>query len=404
MSLLIDALRRADEAKRAAAQGGESAPAGEGISLAPLETTDAAASRDELQKELKALDDSPSKNSAARPAPFGQTADQNGARNLFAAKGSDSRKGFNLAIGALTIAALLGIGGYFWWQLRPSAGGLVAIAPQRPKAPPPPVRQEDIAPRIIPLDAAPAPARAETRVAQHERPRPVPPTSEPTRGSFGDARTPAPRTAQPTEPLRASIPIRRGVSTPAVSPRLQDAWRAYEAGELEKAYSLYLAALEENSRSIDAVNGLGAIALRVGDAERAADWFRRSLQLDPNDAVALGGLSSLKPPAGNDESRLRTLIAAQPSAPALHFALGNVYAGESRWNEAQQAYFNAYSLEPANPDYRFNLAISLDRLGQQALARRFYLEASELARDKPAAFDPAAALARAKALATEQGK
>ena len=37
MSLLIDALRRADEAKRAAAQGGESAPAGEGISLAPLE-------------------------------------------------------------------------------------------------------------------------------------------------------------------------------------------------------------------------------------------------------------------------------------------------------------------------------------------------------------------------------
>ena len=50
MSLLIDALRRADEAKRAAAQGGESAPAGEGISLAPLETTDAAASRDELQK------------------------------------------------------------------------------------------------------------------------------------------------------------------------------------------------------------------------------------------------------------------------------------------------------------------------------------------------------------------
>ena len=120
--------------------------------------------------------------------------------------------------------------------------------------------------------------------------------------------------------------------------------------------------------------------------------------------MALGGLSSLKPPAGNDESRLRTLIAAQPSAPALHFALGNVYAGESRWNEAQQAYFNAYSLEPANPDYRFNLAISLDRLGQHALAKRFYLEASELAHDKPAAFDPAAALARAKALATEQGK
>lgn len=127
------------------------------------------------------------------------------------------------------------------------------------------------------------------------------------------------------------------------------------------------------------------------------------LNLDPENPVALAGLSNANPATvgAGEESRLRNLIAAQPKAAALHFALGNLFAAERRWNEAQQEYFEAYSLQPENPDYRFNLAISLDRLGQYALARRFYLEASDISRGSPAAFDPAAAQARAEALAAE---
>ena len=74
----------------------------------------------------------------------------------------------------------------------------------------------------------------------------------------------------------------------------------------------------------------------------------------------------------NSESRLKTALASQPDSSALHFALGNLYARQLRWSEAQQAYFLAYSGEPDNADFIFNLAVSLDHLHQNKLAAQYY--------------------------------
>jgi tetratricopeptide (TPR) repeat protein len=49
-------------------------------------------------------------------------------------------------------------------------------------------------------------------------------------------------------------------------------------------------------------------------------------------------------------------LAAQPDSPTLNFALGNLYAQQGRWNDAQQAYFRAFAGDGDNPDYQFNLA------------------------------------------------
>jgi len=43
------------------------------------------------------------------------------------------------------------------------------------------------------------------------------------------------------------------------------------------------------------------------------------------------------------------MIAAQPDASFLNFTLGNQYAAQGRWAEAQQAYFRAYSGDPEHP-------------------------------------------------------
>jgi Flp pilus assembly protein TadD len=73
----------------------------------------------------------------------------------------------------------------------------------------------------------------------------------------------------------------------------------------------------------------------------------------------------------------------------LHFALGNYYAQQARWGEAQQAYFNAYKLEPDNTELAFNLAVSLDRLGQRKLAAQYYQRALQLDPEHHADFDNA---------------
>jgi uncharacterized protein HemY len=92
------------------------------------------------------------------------------------------------------------------------------------------------------------------------------------------------------------------------------------------------------------------------------------------------------------------LSAAQPEAHASQFALGNLYAGQGRWHEAQQAYFRAYSGEPDNPDYQFNLAVSLDQLRQPRLAAQYYQGALKAAETRHAAFDRTQAATRLREL------
>ena len=90
-------------------------------------------------------------------------------------------------------------------------------------------------------------------------------------------------------------------------------------------------------------------------------------------------------PAGS-ELDLKAILRRTPdSGPAL-FALGNLYARQGRWPEAQQAYFRACGAAPDNPDYAFNLAVGLDRLNQGKLAFEYYGRALALAQGKPAGF------------------
>jgi tetratricopeptide (TPR) repeat protein len=124
--------------------------------------------------------------------------------------------------------------------------------------------------------------------------------------------------------------------------------------------------------------------------------YLRLIEADPRDTHALAGLMSLRGQIDplQSESRLKTLIAQQPEAAQLHFTLGNQFAAQSRWPEAQAAYFRAYSLDPENPDFAFNLAISLDQLRQPKPALEYYRKAVALAATKAAGFDRARAGAR----------
>jgi len=122
--------------------------------------------------------------------------------------------------------------------------------------------------------------------------------------------------------------------------------------------------------------------------------------MDPRDSHAAASLISLRgqlDPVAS-ESRLKSLIASQPEAAHLHFSLGNQYAQQSRWAEAQAAYFKAYSVDPENADYAFNLAVSLDQLHQGKLAIEFYQRALAQTDKRAASFNPAHARLRVQEL------
>ncbi|MDO9635862.1 MAG: tetratricopeptide repeat protein, partial [Thiobacillus sp.] len=132
------------------------------------------------------------------------------------------------------------------------------------------------------------------------------------------------------------------------------------------------------------------------DAE-AQLLYREVLERDPRNATAQGALLDL---LGNTdsqaaESRLKLLIERDPS-PQLYQTLGNLYAEQGRWSDAQSAYFEAWRAAPGNADYAFNLAVSLDQLRQYPAALTYYEKA--LASGGAHRFDRAQAEARVRQL------
>ena len=184
------------------------------------------------------------------------------------------------------------------------------------------------------------------------------------------------------------IRVARAVQPSRLSPALEGAYQAFNSGDLPSAQQQYETALRQDPNNRDTLLGLATLSARQNQNDKAASYYLRLLELDPSDAAATAGLVGLRQgDAGQSESRLKTALATNPEAAPVLFALGNLYAQQGRWQDAQQAYFRAFSSAPDNPDYAYNLAIGLDRLNQGKLALTYYQRALALAQDKAAAFD-----------------
>jgi Tfp pilus assembly protein PilF len=189
-------------------------------------------------------------------------------------------------------------------------------------------------------------------------------------------------------PDNSEIRVARVVQPSRLSPALENAYQSFNSGDLASAQQQYDAALRQDPNNRDTLLGLAALAARQKQSDKAAAYYQRLLELDPADAAATAGLIGLRQgDTGQSESRLKAALDANPEAAPALFALGNLYAQQGRWQDAQQAYFRAFGAAPDNPDYAYNLAIGLDRLNQGKLALTYYQRALALAQDKAAAFD-----------------
>lgn len=309
-------------------------------------------------------------SSSSSPLPDTHLTDQarSAGQNLFDAKThtpSHARASINrnllIALGG-TLLLLTAGAGYVWYAISP--GNTQSFRPIAAQT----------KPSVQPAQAIVTPQQTQQEVAEA--------APQPKITARTSPRKPA---ARPRK--EAPMLVEQHQSEP-IDPLLNDAYHAYLGGQFDQAQHLYLRALKLDARNTDALLGLAAIAQRRGADSMAAHYYAQVLELDPRDAVANAGMSALTT-GNNSESRLKTLLNEQQDSSALHFALGNRYAEQNRWAEAQQSYFNAYKLATDNAELAFNLAVSLDRLGQTKLAAQYYQRAVELDPKNSAGFDHA---------------
>lgn len=196
-------------------------------------------------------------------------------------------------------------------------------------------------------------------------------------------------------PPSSRLRVQRNAAEPAIAPRLEDAYAAFQQGDDAQAERHYRQHLQQDPRSRDALLGLAALALRQARLEAARALYQQLLHLDPLDPIAQAALLSLNPQAQAEasERQLRQLYDSHPQADTAA-ALGSLLARQGRWREAQHYYFQAHHAEPQQADHAFNLAVSLDALGEGRVAAGFYRQALNLAQQARASFDVLAATQR----------
>jgi tetratricopeptide (TPR) repeat protein len=300
-------------------------------------------------------------------------------------------------------------GAYVWIQMRPLAQSVPASYNTRRPPPAPVAQPASLAPHVeappFPISNL-APSEPSSAPAAVAAVTPPPPRVAPAAAARRDPLKELVESPVAAAPARPAVALARSAEPRRVPADVTGAYQALRAGDLAAARRQYEAVLTRDSRALDGLLGLATVEARSGNRPAATGLYRRALEVDPRNATAFAALASLSEDARPDslEPQLQADISRNPGQSPLRIALGNLYASQGRWNEAQSAYFDAHRLDPANADVAFNLAVALDHLGKGKLAATYYRRALEAARGQPSQFEAEAASRRAAELEALPGR
>lgn len=368
MSLLIKALDKAEQGKKAEEQ--TSLSTGE-LSLEPV-----SGSGESMQSPVS---DQQGEHSQSN---------QQAASTVFAAKQTRAKPGSSrniLLIAAVSLFVMLLIGFQLYNYIQSLSQPELIMPKPVAAVTPSPQPVQPIEPSVISPPNEPGPI--EKPVAQSSSSEPRVTDAEPETVAATVSRQPKATKAEPMtfgEPIEerrdTTMQVSKNNSGPRVSPELMGAYRAFNAGDDAEAQELYRKVLRTDLRNVDALLGMAAIAQRQGRLQDAMGWYGKVLEVEPRNPIAQAAMVNAVGQADpvTSESRIKNLLVQQPNSANLHAALGSLYTERGQWTAAQQSYFEAHRLEPGNPEYAFNLAISLDQLGKPSLALDYYKKTLEL--------------------------
>jgi Tfp pilus assembly protein PilF len=175
--------------------------------------------------------------------------------------------------------------------------------------------------------------------------------------------------------------------TPLTEPQA-DAVRAdflAYSGRSDDARALLDTVLKADPNNEPAHETMGFIELRAGHRDEAKKWYGEAVAMDPESYLAQFHLGSVEETSGDTgdevEASLRTAIKLNPRFAPAYDGLATLYGRRrEKLDEAHMLELQAMQLEPANVNYRLNVANILTEQQRYDDALRVLKAAEEVAR------------------------
>lgn len=159
-----------------------------------------------------------------------------------------------------------------------------------------------------------------------------------------------------------------------ISDVLSKAYRAMVSGQYESAIALYKKALKVDARNQNALFGLAASYQKNAQPDHARKVYSRLLEIYPSNQAAMNNFLAL---AGEESvvdaiERIKKLQSANPLVAETNAQLAMLYKQVADSEKAVLYMQRAVSIDPANPVYRYNLAVIYDSANNYNAAIALY--------------------------------
>jgi tetratricopeptide (TPR) repeat protein len=157
---------------------------------------------------------------------------------------------------------------------------------------------------------------------------------------------------------------------------MKDAYDALQFGQIETAIEFYKKATAENPGDTKAMFGLATAYHMAGQRSEAKATYKKIINENPNYSQAVNNYIVLVGEEGGDGAinELRGLMQKNPNYALIPAQMGSIYFKKLDMKQAAEYYSMAVALDPANNNYKYNLARIFDKMGAYERARSLYGE------------------------------
>ncbi|MBF0358330.1 MAG: FkbM family methyltransferase [Magnetococcales bacterium] len=162
---------------------------------------------------------------------------------------------------------------------------------------------------------------------------------------------------------------------------LQQGLAFHQSGQFDAAIKCYKKSLESNPDEVVAMNNLGSALLSLGELGEAIEYYQRAVAIKPGYVEALGNLGAALKDQGKLDSSVEYLQKAIAIKPEFVEALGNlgsVLQIQGKLDKAIDCFQKAVAIKPERAEALTNLGVALKEQGRLEKALDCYQKAIDI--------------------------